>query len=148
MLKGILAISGQSGLFKMLSQVKNGLIVEHLETKKRMPVYSTHKISSLEDIAIYTEDKEVILKDVFKEIYQKTDGKEILSPKSSNDELKGFFSEVLPNYDEDRVYVSDIKKVVNWYSILRKNDIINEKAIKEEEKNDSEDKKEETVEEK
>jgi ubiquinone biosynthesis protein Coq4 len=118
----------------MLSQVKNGLIVEHLETKKRMPVYSTHKISSLEDIAIYTEDKEVILKDIFKGIYKKTDGKKILSPKSSNDELKSFFLEILPNYSQDRVYVSDIKKVVNWYTILRNNDIINDKTIIEEEK--------------
>ena len=140
MLKGILAISGYPGLYEMKSQIKNGLIVEHLETKKRMPVYSTHKISSLEDIAIYTEDTEVILVDVFKNIFNKFEGKEIISHKSSNDELKNFFSEVLPDYDEDRVYVSDIKKVVNWYNILQKNKIISKKTIEALDKKENEEK--------
>ena len=143
MLKGILAISGYPGLYEMKSQIKNGLIVEHLETKKRMPVYSTHKISSLEDIAIYTEDTEVILVDVFKNIFNKYEGKEVISHKSSNDELKNFFAVAVPGYDEDRVYVSDIKKVVNWYNILNKNKIITKKAINEIEKKEVKENKEE-----
>jgi len=148
MLKGILAISGYPGLYEMKSQIKNGLIVEHIETKKRMPVYSTHKISSLEDIAIYTEDQEVILVDVFKNIFNKFEGKEVISHKSSNDELKSFFKEVLPDYDQDRVYVSDIKKVVNWYNILNKNNIITKEAIKEKEKEEAKEEAKENKEEK
>lgn len=132
MLKGILAISGYPGLYKMVSQTKNGIIVEQIETKKRMPAFSTHKISSLEDIAIYTEDEEVILKDVFKNIYKITEGKEAISHKSPNNELKNFFEKALPNYDQDRVYTSDIKKVVNWYNILKTHDIITDETIKEE----------------
>ena len=130
MLKEILAISGFPGLYKMISQIKNGLIVENLETKKRMPVYSTHKISALEDIAIFTEDEEIILKDVFIRMYEYSGKKEVLSHKSSNEELKAFFEEILPNYDKDRVYVSDIKKVVNWYNILVKTGYITDEAIK------------------
>lgn len=147
MLKGILAISGYPGLYEMKSQIKNGLIVEHLETKKRMPVYSTHKISSLEDIAIYTEDKEVVLVDIFKDIYNKFEGKDIISHKSSNDELKTFFTEILPDYDQDRVYVSDIKKVVNWYNILFKNEFITKETIEAIDNKENEE-EEETAEEK
>ena len=129
MLKGILSISGYPGLYEMKSQIKNGLIVEHIETKKRMPVYSTHKISSLEDIAIYTDDKEVVLKDVFKKIFDNSEGEEVLSHKSGNEELKSFFAGILPDYDQDRVYVSDIKKVVNWYNILQKNSFITKETL-------------------
>ena len=142
MLKGILSISGYPGLYKMVSQTKNGIIVEQLETKKRMPAFSTHKISSLEDIAIYTEDEEVILKEVFKNIYEVTEGKEAISHKAPNQELKDFFAKALPNYDQDRVYTSDIKKVVSWYNILRNNDIITEDAIKNMNKDEEETSKE------
>jgi len=145
MLKGILAISGQPGLYKMVSQTRNGIIVEHIETKKRMPAFATHKISSLEDIAIYTEDEEVLLKDVFKNIYKQTNGKEAISHKSSSNEIKDFFGKVLPDYDEDRVYVSDMKKVINWYNSLYKANIINEETVneKEEEKTEEVEKEQE-----
>ncbi len=142
MLKKILSISGQPGLYKMVSQTRNGVIVENIETKKRMPAFATHKISSLEDIAIYTEDEEVLLKDVFKNIYKFTNGKEAISHKSSANEIKDFFGKVLPGYDEDRVYVSDMKKVINWYNKLYKANIITEDAVKEDEQ------KEENTEEK
>ena len=124
MLKEILSISGHPGLYKLVTQTSNGIIVESLETKKRMPAYATHKISALEDIAIYTEDKEVGITDVFKNIFKYHEGKESISHKSSANELKAYFDKVLPNYDKDRVYVSDIKKIISWYNILHKTNAI------------------------
>lgn len=118
MLKGILAISGQPGLFKMIAESKNNIIVESLETGKRMPAYSSSKISALEDIAIYTNDGDVPLKDVFKAIYEKENGGSAISHKTAPGKLKSYFAEVLTSYDRDRVYVSDIKKVMLWYNIL------------------------------
>ena len=124
MLKGILAISGQSGLFKLVAESKNNIIVESLDSKKRIPVYSTSKVSGLEDIAIYTDEGDVPLKDVFKSISEKEEGGTALSHKSSGNELKKYFSEVLPDYDQERVYVSDIKKVLLWYNILHEKEML------------------------
>jgi hypothetical protein len=124
MLKGILSISGQSGLFKMVAESKNNIIVESLETYKRMPVNSTSKVSTLEDIAIYTENGDVPLKDIFKLIFDKENGSPALSPKSSGNELKAYFEKIVPEYDRDRVYISDIKKVLLWYNTLQKNDLL------------------------
>jgi hypothetical protein len=115
MLKGILSISGQPGLFKLVTETKNSIIVESLLNGKRMPAYSTSKISTLSDISIFTETGEVLLTDVFKRI--KENGKSV-SLKASSNEIKAFFEEVLPEYDKDRVYVSDMKKVVQWYLLL------------------------------
>ncbi len=117
-LKGILSIGGYGGLFKLIKQTKTGFIVESLTDQKRMQAFATSKISTLEDIAIYTEEGEVHLKDVFKKIFEKEDGKQTINHKVSSEELKSFFIEVLPDYDSERVYVSDIKKVVNWYNLL------------------------------
>ena len=123
MLKGILAVSGQSGLFKMISQAKNSIIVESLLDGKRMPAYATSRISALEDISIFTEEGDVKLVEVFKNIFEKEEGGEAISHKASANELKSYFEEVLPDYDKDRVYVSDIKKVVMWYNLLVDKDI-------------------------
>jgi len=117
-LKGILSISGKPGLYKHISQTKNGIIVESLVDKKRMPAYASAKISALEDIAIYTENEDMPLVDVFKKIYESENGKEVLSSKASNDELKAYFGKVLPEYDKERVYVSDLKKIITWYNLL------------------------------
>ncbi len=118
-LKDILSISGEGGLFKYIAQGKNSIIVEHLETKKRIAAHGTAKVSSLEDIAIFTEDEEVPLGEVFDKIYEKEDGGAAIDHKSSNKDLATYFEEVLPEYDRDRVYVSDIKKLLNWYNILQ-----------------------------
>ncbi|MBN1116983.1 MAG: DUF5606 domain-containing protein [Bacteroidales bacterium] len=131
--KDILAISGKPGLFIFVSQGRSGIIVEGVADKKRMAVHSTTKVSALEDIAIYTETEEVPLKEVFVKIYEKEDGKQTISHKSSNDELKSFFEEILPDYDKDRVYVSDIKKLANWYNLLIENKIFSPEMLKEEE---------------
>ena len=134
MLKGILSISGQSGLFKLVAESKNNIIVESLDTQKRMPVYSSSKVSALEDIAIFTETEDVPLNDIFKAISEKEDNGNALSPKSSGTELKKYFEEVVPDYDQDRVYVSDIKKVLLWYNILNEKDMLD---FSETEKTDS-----------
>lgn len=137
MLKGILSISGQSGLYKLVAESKNNIIVESLDTKKRIPVYSTAKVSALEDIAIYTETSDVPLKEIFKSISDKEEGGSALSHKSSGKELKVYFEEVVPEYDKDRVYVSDIKKVLLWYNTLQEKEMLDFTET-EEEKEDTE----------
>lgn len=124
MLKGILSITGQSGLYKLVAESKNNIIVESLDTKKRMPVYSTVKVSALEDIAIYTETGDLPLKEVFKSISDKENGGQTISPKSSGNELKAYFEQIVPEYDKDRVYTSDIKKVLLWYNALQEKDLL------------------------
>jgi Domain of unknown function (DUF5606) len=124
MLKGILSISGHSGLFKMIAEAKNNIVVESLDTGKRMPVYSTTKVSALEDIAIFTENEDMPLKDLFKAIYNKENGGATLSVKSADKELKAYFQSVLPEYDKERVYTSDIKKVLMWYNKLQEKNML------------------------
>lgn len=138
MLKGLLAIAGQRGLFKVVSQAKNSIIVESLLDGKRMPAYATSRISALEDISIYTEEEDVKLADVFRAIYEKENGGMAIDPKGSGQELKAYFEEVLPTYDKDRVYVSDIKKVLNWYNILIENELLDPNASDEEEEKEGE----------
>ena len=118
----IIAITGKSGLFEILSQTKTGVIVKSLIDQKRFPVTQTHNVSLLENIAIYTYGNEVPLGDVFKSIADKEDGKETISHKESNQKLERYFSEILPDYDNERVYTSNIKKVIQWYNILAKAD--------------------------
>ena len=117
-LKDILVISGQSGLFKYVSQGRNSVIVENLFDHKRNTISATAKISMLEDIAIFTEDKDVPLRKVLKKIKEKENGGEAISHKSPDAELRKYFAEVLPEYDKNRVYLSDIRKVVQWYNLL------------------------------
>ena len=123
-LKDILAISGYGGLFKFISQGRNGIIVESFANKKRTFISAAVKVSSLSEIAIFTDTEEVSLSDVFKNIHQKENGGKTIDPKSSNEELKNFMAEILPNYDRERVYVSDIRKLVTWYDILLENNLL------------------------
>ena len=126
MLEKILAISGKPGLYKLLSRGNNSLIVETLDAqKKRMPVFGTDKVISLADIAMYTDDEEVPLRRVFKNILEKEGGKKtsLDYKKASKDELAAFMGEALPNYDRDRLYPADMKKLAQWYNILIENEI-------------------------
>jgi hypothetical protein len=123
-LKKIMSIAGYPGLYKLVTQGKNNIIVESLIDQKRMPAFSSHKISALEDIAVFTEEKEVPLKDVLKSIYDKELGKECIDPKSEPEKLKDYFAAVLPAYDREKVYASDIKKMLSWYNLLLKNKIL------------------------
>jgi len=136
-LKDILSISGRGGLFKFIAQARNGVVVESLEDQKRHVAPASARVSSLVDIAIFTEEEEVPLADIFMKIYDKTGGKESISHKASSDELKSLFVELVPDYDEDRVYVSDIKKVFQWYNQLHANELL-EVIEKEEESSDKE----------
>jgi hypothetical protein len=122
-LKDLMAISGYGGLFRFISQARNGVIVESLETGKRMNAFTTMKVSALEDIAIFTEEKEIPLEEVLVSLHKYENGGEAISPKSDPDELKDYFSAILPEYDRERVYVSDIKKVLTWYNQLLKYDL-------------------------
>lgn len=117
-LKDILAISGEPGLFKFIAQGKNAIIIEHLETKKRSSAYGSAKVSSLEDIAIFTEKEDMPLGKVFDLIHEKENGGKALDSKADASKLKSWFETVLPDYSRDKVYVSDIKKVALWYNIL------------------------------
>lgn len=119
MLKTILSISGKPGLFKLVSRGKNMLIVESLADKKRVPAYAKDKVISLGDIAIYTDDAEVPLYEVLTSVKNKENGEKASIPTSAKpDELRAYFAEILPNFDRDRVYPSDIKKLISWYNIL------------------------------
>ena len=119
-LTGIIAISGRSGLYKVVAQGKNNLIVESLEDKKRFPAYASDRISALEDISIYTTDEDVALKSIYDSIYAKENGGTSPSHKEDKKVLENYLLEVLPNYDQERVYISDIKKLFQWYNLLHK----------------------------
>jgi hypothetical protein len=141
-LKDIMAISGKPGLYKFVAQGRNAIIVEHIETGKRTSAFTTERINSLEEITVFTNEKDLPLKDVFRAIYDKEDGKETLSPKSDGTELKAYFEEVVPDYDREKVYVSDIKKILSWYNLLQKADLLS--FEEEEEKTEETEETEET----
>ncbi|HBQ82737.1 MAG TPA: hypothetical protein DD745_07645 [Bacteroidales bacterium] len=128
-LKDILAISGEPGLFRFIAQGKNSLIVEHLETKKRSSAFGSAKVSSLEDIAIFTDKEDIPLAKVFDLIYDKENGNLAIDGKTDGSKLKAWFEEILPDYDKDKVYTSDIKKIAVWYNTLHKlNLLVKEEA--------------------
>jgi hypothetical protein len=119
MLKKILSISGKPGLFKLISQGKSALIVESLLDGKKIPAHSREKVISLNDIAIYTEEVEKPLREVFQAIYEKENGAQVaINFKNDVAAMKNYFAEVLPTYDRERVYQADIKKVFVWYNLL------------------------------
>lgn len=119
-LEKIISISGKPGLFKLVSQLKNGFIVEDITTKKKASISNSSQVSLLDNIAMFTFDKEVTLFEVFENIAKKYDYKPTINHKSSSDELRAFMAESLPNYDVERVYESDIKKLAQWYNLLQK----------------------------
>ncbi|WP_347174675.1 DUF5606 family protein [Polaribacter uvawellassae] len=114
----IIAVTGKPGLFQVVSQTKTGIVVESLTDKKRFPILSTQNVSLLENIAIFTYEEEVPLLTVFKSIFEKEEGKETISHKESGAKLTSFFSKILPDFDQERVYTSNIKKIVQWYNML------------------------------
>ena len=124
MLETILAIAGKPGLYRLVSRGNRSLIVETLDkTKKRMPAFGTDRVISLADIAMYTDSEEVPLRQVLKNIFVKEGGKiaSVDPKKASKEDLAEFVGEVLPNFDRDRVFPSDMKKLVQWYNILVEN---------------------------
>jgi len=123
-LDSILSITGKPGLYKLKTKARSGFVVESLIDNKTSIVGMSHNVSVLKDISIYTYEAEISLKEVFGKIAAKEDKGAAISHKASKDELSNYFNEVLPEYDEDRVYASDIKKVVQWYNILQENDLL------------------------
>ena len=134
MLKEILAVSGKPGLFKLVSRGSNMTIVESLVDKKRIPTYSRDKVLSLGDISIFTDEEEVPIREVFTLIKEKEGGNKVSIDISnaSNDDLRKYLAVVLPNFDRDRVYPSDIKKMLKWYDLLITNGITDFSVKKEE----------------
>lgn len=144
-LKGVIAISGKPGLYKVIGQGKNNIIVESLDTDKKIPAYAKDRISAIEDISIYTDEEDVPLKTVFESIYQKENGQNCISHKESLGKLEAYLGDVLPNYDRERVYPSDIKKIFQWYNMLNSKGLIGEEVdveATEETKNTSDDSEE------
>lgn len=119
MLKTILSVSGKPGLFRLVSNAKNMVIVESLTDKRRLPIYARDKVVSLGDIAMYTDEGEVPLSEVLTKIQVKENGAQAsVATNSKPDVLKKYFAEILPTYDRDRVYDTDIKKLISWYNLL------------------------------
>ncbi|MBQ3043544.1 MAG: DUF5606 domain-containing protein [Alistipes sp.] len=117
-LKEILAISGQPGLYKYVAQSMRGVIVESLIDGKRMNASATSRVSALTEISMFTEGEDIALADVFTNIWNYTGGKQAISHKESAERIKEEFAKVLPEYDRDRVHVSDMKKCFAWYNLL------------------------------
>lgn len=125
-LSKILSVTGKSGLFKLLSHNKTSFIVESLTDGKRFPVFPNDGVATLDNISIFTEDDDVSLQSVLLSIYKKENGAQSAVNVSDNNALKAYFAEILPNYDRERVYVSNMKKVILWYNQLVEKQLIDD----------------------
>ncbi len=123
-LKEILSVTGKPGLYKIISTIKTGMIVESLIDKKRIPIYPSDKISKMKDISIYAIEDDVPLIKVFKLIAEKENGGKAISHKEDDKKIRAYFEQVLPSYDKEQVYTSDIKKVFYWYNQLQENNML------------------------
>ena len=117
-LEGLISITGKSGLFKVISQGKNALIVESLADKKRIPITSRYHANTLEDIGVYTYEDTKPLAEIFDIIALKEQARQCISHKAEKDKLIAYFTDIVPEFDKDRVYISDIKKVIQWYNTM------------------------------
>jgi hypothetical protein len=145
-LTGIISISGQPGLFKIVAQSKNGIIVEGLADKKRVNVYASTKVSTLSDISMFTTGEDKPIEEIMTSVFEKEKGGPAIDNKSDDKTIEKYFSEILPEYDKERVYVSNMRKLINWYNALQTSGNLKEKeeakegeektkAVKAEEKN-------------
>jgi len=114
----IVSISGKSGLFKVISQAKNAVIVESLTDQRRIPAFGHEKMSSLEEISVFTTGEDRPLKEIFKAFHEKLGAGAPVDPKSDNSAILSFFKEMVPDFDTERVYISDIRKMISWYNML------------------------------
>lgn len=117
-LEKILSISGKPGLYELTAQTRGGFVAKSVTDGKKIAVNVRNNVSLLSEIAIYTYTEEVPLGEIFQKISDKEEGKKAIDPKSNKKELEAYFSEILPDYDVERVYQSDIKKVLQWYNLL------------------------------
>ncbi len=130
-LKDIISISGETGLFRYLAQGKNSIIVEHIGTGRRSSAFSSARVSSLEDISVFTENEDLPLGKVFDSIHDKENGGPAIDPKSPPDRLKEYFAGIVPDFAKDKVYVSDIRKIMQWYNILLENGMLKKEEAEE-----------------
>lgn len=134
-ISNIISMSGMPGLYKVIAQSKNGVIVESLIDKKRFPAFASNRISTLEDISIYTTGDDMPLKEVYKKIYEKENGGPCIDPKASDEKaLRAYLESAIPEYDKERVHISDLRKLFSWYNILQKAGLLS--AAEPEEKED------------
>lgn len=142
-LSNILSVSGKPGLYKIISQSSSkSVIAESLDDGKRFPLFESSRSSSLEDISIFTHNEDMPLKEVLWKIYKAEGGESTIDHKSDNETLKSYFEKIVPEYDKERVYSSDIKKVLMWYNILLKHDLITNPEDEDEKKEEKEEEKE------
>lgn len=134
-LTGIIAISGQPGLYKVVAQSKNGIIVEALADKKRTSISSTAKVSSLEDISMFTTGEDKPVAEIMKSIFDKEKGGVAVDAKSDDKTITTYFASILPEYDKDRVYVSNMRKLFSWYNILQATGNLKERSEEKAEEN-------------
>tara|TARA_B100001540_G_scaffold315217_1_gene341938 strand:+ start:1632 stop:2039 length:408 start_codon:yes stop_codon:yes gene_type:complete len=132
-LEKIINVAGWPGLYKIISQAKNLIIVESIENKKKSPLNSRNQANMLEEIGIYTYEDTKPLSEIFEKIAKKENYNSTINHKSDNKKLTEYFRTILNDYDEDRVYISDIKKVFQWYNILQKSGLIKKDNSKKDE---------------
>jgi len=125
MLKEILAVSGKPGLYKLVSRAKNMLIIESLTDQKRIPAYSRDKVISVADVSVYTTDGDLLVGEILTKIKEKENGGSVSVDlnKATPDEIRAYFAEIVPTFDREKVYPTDIKKLLKWYEILIANGI-------------------------
>ncbi len=131
-LSKIIAVSGKPGLFSLVSQTKSGMLVESLIDGSKIPVFPTDRVSALEDISIYTTGEDMPLREVLVKMWKNLEGAQAIDPKADKKEMLAFMDKVLPEWDRDRVYPSDIKKLLTWYNLLNEKKLIDEEAAEEE----------------
>jgi hypothetical protein len=129
-LTGIISISGQPGLFKIIAQSKNGIIVEGLLDKKRVNVYASTKVSTLSDISMFTTGEDMPIESIMHNIFTKEKGGIAVDNKADDKTIEAYFASVLPEYDKDRVYVSNMRKLFTWYNTLQTTGNLKEKEEK------------------
>lgn len=118
-LSGLISVSGMSGLYKVVGQMKNGVIAESLSDKKRVPIHAHQQISSLEDISMFTTGDNKPVSEILKSIYDKEKGGKCIDYKADEKEIVAYFTSILPDYDKERVYASNMRKLFNWYNLLQ-----------------------------
>lgn len=131
-LSGIISINGMAGLFKVVASSKNGVIVESLTEKKRFPVFGSSKISALEDISMFAESGDKPISEIMKTIFDKEKGGKAIDNKADDKAIEKYFSEILADYDKERVYISNMRKLFNWYNLLQETGNLKEAATAEE----------------
>lgn len=130
--KKIIAVSGRPGLYQIIAQSPRGVVAECLLDGKKVTLFTHERMSALEEISIFTTESDMSLKDVMRILFEKLEGKPAISHKSSGNELRTFMEQMLPNYDAERVYNSDIQKLVNWYNLLLEKNLIDNEPDEEE----------------